>query len=265
MINSKKWDSIQELRSYNLKIAPAEIFTVYDGVQRVLDFLKVFDYRCGLRTDHPDAQYLYPFYLPSAGEQILKENYIREIERIWEKDSSFYIIPTFSPNLVEGQLWDAVVWVTEYRHLIGEITLEVCNSLRFAWSKLQLRTIENIYDYKSMPKVRGDLIKKKIYNRRVEVSLFPKLGLYYWQIGDYDNNIGVNPPKNWNIQKKKYFHVVRNFSECYCGKHRSYGELYYNESADEFFLCDSSTYDFVHKALVCPNCTHTMKCEKQNV
>ena len=197
-----KWESLQEIRDLGLKSAPAFMFksTNWGGI---VGAIRDLDYCCGLRTDRADNSAGLPFFLPqrkpSSGEQFLSA-----LHEWYHKVD--VVIVQFSPNLVEDQIWDMVCYLTDYRELYGEICIRDWqrpeqakpHSLREAWATGVLYSINSRFDalnsatfnrIHNMRKVRGNLIKKRLYNRRIEVSYFPNLGHYYWQIGDYDERI----------------------------------------------------------------------------
>ncbi|MFA5733016.1 MAG: hypothetical protein WC934_13590 [Acidithiobacillus sp.] len=200
IIDSRKWNSLSELKELGLDRNTTKIFSISDGEDAVLNAVEENDLKCGFRTDLPNNinGYYYPFYLPDLNQKITIDNFRIELSKIWKLNPEYYILVSFSPNLCENQLWDAVVWVTQYRLLIGEISLGSSNSLRYAWKHNHLKTITNIYEYEKVAKVRGDLIRKKIFDRRVEVSCFPTLGLFYWEVGSEDKNLSNFPPLLWN-------------------------------------------------------------------
>ena len=205
MIGSKlkKWEAIQELKSFGLKSPPAQIFS-WGGRDLVsIDhFMGELNYNCGLRTDlpyKPKDNFYYPFYLPTRVCAIsFKKLYLREgIREIWMKDKKFRIIVQFSPNLVEDCDWTTYCWVTNYRELSGEIVYGYFPSVRYAWNKGRLKPIEQSDMKGDLLKVRGDLIRKKLFNRVVEVSHFPTLGYYFWQISEEDPTLSIFPQRNW--------------------------------------------------------------------
>ena len=258
-IMSKKWDSIQEIKNLKLKCNATEIFTKDDGIDKVLDSVISMNLLCGLRTDLSTQSYFYPFYLPDRRDiysgKVTVDDFRNSIIDIWSKDPNFYIIVSSSPNLVEDQMWDAVVFLTEFRSMFGDIHVGVCNSLRYAWRNMQLSHFENedIWNFKYLPKVRGDLIRRKIFNRRVEVSAFPNLGLYYWEVGDIDKCITSNPPCCWNQNLQIKFRHVRDYNGmCVCHDN-DIAELLYDEE-NNFFFIDNANFDVVDEYCVCPKC-----------
>lgn len=196
-----KWDSIQEIREIGLKSAPAYMFEKNDWVG-ILEVVVKLNYCCGLRTDKADCSIGLPFYLPLEKSNNGELFWIA-IKGMQDAD---IIIVQFSPNSVEHQVWDMVCYLTEYRELYGEFWCryvskggEDFSSLRDSWRHGTLHRFSSrmreFNEIVGMRKVKGDLIKAGVYNRRVEVSYFPTLGHYYWQLGKYDEKATLYPPQ----------------------------------------------------------------------
>jgi hypothetical protein len=199
----KKWEAIQELKSLGLKSPPAQIFSYSTCDLIIIDnFMKGLNYNCGLRTDLPNQTekgFHFPFYLPIRSESLEQKKFYLKcgISTIWIENEKFKIIVRFSPNLIEDCDWSAYCWVTNYRELNGEVAYGYFPSIRHAWNFGKLKTIDQSDMKGDLLKVRGDLIRKKLFNRVVEVSHFPTLGYYYWEIQDENLSLSTYPQKNW--------------------------------------------------------------------